>query len=633
MENSYEIFNLRKNELYELAQKQLEISSVLDGDVPESSETLTGTQKVSGIIERLKNEKFNVLVMGCFSSGKSTFLNALLGEKILPSSSLPCTGVLTFIGYASDADKKIILYPKPGMGKNGNDAPFEVADGDLKKVLSDSVRIPKGYNKEEATETSRYEKLQLFYPLSLCKDGVEIIDSVGLNDPAARDAVTLGFAQKADSIIYCMPSIAANSMKDKSTVSLLDGIGFKDSIFFILTYFDKLQENAESDGEDIKTLVKSISADLSSKTGLKSEGVKFVDSKGALKGEPEAKKRLDDVAKSLETFLVSQKGSKRLQMNFQTLKSVNDDACLRIPAKIKMLKSDTKSIEEQIKKTELPLKNREKECTGILEQIESDGMDIEAKVFRKMKNALESLSRDIPRFIDEYEFEHSGMKDRGTELSGAVREFVEQQMIKIQSDLQEEIAPDLERLNRNIKSRYGDFSGHISELKNDIGLSSSYIDSLTGKGEVGILEMFGIGTAGGVLAGIFSLGFAPAIPVIAGAYFTIKHFRTKRETEKLKESMKAECEKFLTKNKQLQLQVVSEYSSQIEKIKTFVGKELRSQIESIRKDISSALASHSQNKSSREAEIAHLEKLEKSAQEVKQSLSAFATKIQSANKG
>ena len=630
MENSYEIFNLRKNELCELAQKQLEISSVLDGDVPESSETLTGTQKVSGIIERLKNEKFSVLVMGCFSSGKSTFLNALLGEKILPSSSLPCTGVLTFIGYANDSNKKIILYPKPGMGKNGSDEPFEVADGDLKRILSDSVRIPKGSNKEEATETSRYKKLQLLYPLSLCKDGVEIIDSVGLNDPAARDAITLGFAQKADSIVYCMPSIAANNMKDKSTVSLLDGIGFKDSIFFILTYFDKLQENAESDGEDIEALVKSISAELSSKTGLKSEGVKFVDSKGALNGEPNAKKRLDDVAKSLETFLVSQKGSKRLQMNFQSLKSVNDDACLRIPAKIKMLKSDTKSIEEQIKKTELPLKNREKECTGILEQIESDGKDIEAKVSRKIKNALDTLSRELPCFIDGVEFDSSDMKNRGTELSEAVREFVEQQMIKIQSELQEEIDPDLERLKRNIKSRYDDFSEHITELKNDVGLSSSYIDSLAGKGKVGSLEMFGIGATGGALAGIFSLGFAPAIPVIAVAWFALKHFRTKRETEKLKETMKAECEKFLTENKQLQSQVVAEYSSQIEKIKTMVGKELRSQIDSIRKDISSALTSHSQNKASREAEIDHLEKLAKSAQEIKQALSAFGTKIQSA---
>ena len=627
MKNSYEIFNLRKNELCELAQKQLEISSVLDGDISESSETLTGTQKVSGIIERLKNEKFSVLVMGCFSSGKSTFLNALLGEDILPRAMSPCTGVLTFIGYANDTNKKIVLYPKPGMGKNGNDAPFEVSGGDLKKVLSDSVRLPKGCNKEEATETSRYEKLQLFYPLSLCKDGVEIIDSVGLNDPAARDAITLGFAQKADSVVYCMSSLAANNMKDRNTISLLNGIGFRDSTFFILTYFDVFQKNAENDGEDYREIMESISADLSSTTGLRSEGVKFVDSNGALKGEPEAKKRLDDIAKSLETFLVSQKGVKRLQMNFQTLKSVNDDACLRIPAKIKMLKSDARSIEEQIKKTELPLKNREKECAGILEQIESDGKDIETKVSRKMKNALDSLSRELPCFIDGIEFDSSDMKKRGEELSEKVCEFVEKRMIEIQSDLQEEIDPDLERLKHNIKSRYDDFSGHITELKNDIGLSSSYIDSLVGKGEVGILEMFGIGAAGGALAGIFSLGFAPAIPVIGCAWFALKHFRTKRETEKLKETMKAECEKFLTENKQLQSQVVAEYSSQIEKIKTMVGKELRSQIDSIRKDISSALASHSQNKASREAEIAHLEKLAKSAQEIRHALSAFAAKI------
>lgn len=110
--NSYAIFNLRRDELRELAQRQLEISETIDGgSAAASAETLTGAQKASGVVERLKSDVFNVLVMGCFSSGKSTFLNALLGERVLPSSALPCTGVLTFINYADEANKKIVLCP------------------------------------------------------------------------------------------------------------------------------------------------------------------------------------------------------------------------------------------------------------------------------------------------------------------------------------------------------------------------------------------------------------------------------------------------------------------------------------------------------------------------------------------
>ena len=47
---------------------------------------------------------FKVAIMGTFSSGKSTVINALVGSKILPESALPCTAILTFIQYGTDED-------------------------------------------------------------------------------------------------------------------------------------------------------------------------------------------------------------------------------------------------------------------------------------------------------------------------------------------------------------------------------------------------------------------------------------------------------------------------------------------------------------------------------------------------
>lgn len=44
--------------------------------------------------ERLKTKQFTIALFGAFSSGKSSFANALLGEKILPSSPTPTTATI-----------------------------------------------------------------------------------------------------------------------------------------------------------------------------------------------------------------------------------------------------------------------------------------------------------------------------------------------------------------------------------------------------------------------------------------------------------------------------------------------------------------------------------------------------------
>ena len=43
--------------------------------------------------KKLENDNFKVLVIGEFKNGKSTFINSLMGEKVLPAYSTPCTAV------------------------------------------------------------------------------------------------------------------------------------------------------------------------------------------------------------------------------------------------------------------------------------------------------------------------------------------------------------------------------------------------------------------------------------------------------------------------------------------------------------------------------------------------------------
>lgn len=55
------------------------------------------------IVEQTENDTASVAVLGQFKRGKSTLLNALLGEDVLPTGRLPLTGVPTRVGFGPRA--------------------------------------------------------------------------------------------------------------------------------------------------------------------------------------------------------------------------------------------------------------------------------------------------------------------------------------------------------------------------------------------------------------------------------------------------------------------------------------------------------------------------------------------------
>ena len=54
------------------------------------------------ISENLREGIFNVLVMGKFKTGKSTFVNALVGKELMQTKVTACTAVITCIRYGQE---------------------------------------------------------------------------------------------------------------------------------------------------------------------------------------------------------------------------------------------------------------------------------------------------------------------------------------------------------------------------------------------------------------------------------------------------------------------------------------------------------------------------------------------------
>ena len=77
-----------------IRQELLETIQTLD-----RMDLTAGRQRLAELSEKLTHEQFNLVVMGQFKRGKSTFINALLGAPIVPTSIVPLTSVVTILRY------------------------------------------------------------------------------------------------------------------------------------------------------------------------------------------------------------------------------------------------------------------------------------------------------------------------------------------------------------------------------------------------------------------------------------------------------------------------------------------------------------------------------------------------------
>lgn len=200
-----------------------------------STEAGSKEENIENLLLRASDVSFRLLVMGRFSSGKSALINGLLGEQILPEKALPATALITEIYYGKE--KKVVMYPRPGKWKGGN-APFEIEPTKSEIAKYSTLNNKTGINTKEANRIdSCFEKMVVYWPLELLKDGVCIIDSPGTNDPYSNDYIVEAYVPKADAILYCINGTNPYDAVDRNTLEMINSKGFSRPLI-VTTYFD-----------------------------------------------------------------------------------------------------------------------------------------------------------------------------------------------------------------------------------------------------------------------------------------------------------------------------------------------------------------------------------------------------------
>src|SRR4029079_9801253 len=79
-------------------------------DVAESVGMITLARDIRTTrIPKLESERFHLVVLGEFNHGKSTFVNALLGQDVLPTGITPTTASINHVIHADQARARVVF--------------------------------------------------------------------------------------------------------------------------------------------------------------------------------------------------------------------------------------------------------------------------------------------------------------------------------------------------------------------------------------------------------------------------------------------------------------------------------------------------------------------------------------------
>ena len=236
------LFDTSSNEKEEEEKKSSfkELKSILESIVDEVKELVTTNEKFKDELtdtkHYLNNQKFSIGITGVMNAGKSTMLNALMGKEILGSAVVPETANLTIVKHNPSETAKVYYWNKAEWQRIENAAKelesmrdyvnetHRIFGNELSSYIKEESRFDEVDVKDLSLYTSAeasgkkcnlVKYVELGSDLDFLKDGIEIVDTPGLDDPVIqREEITKEYLSQCDMMLHLMNVSQSATLKD-----------------------------------------------------------------------------------------------------------------------------------------------------------------------------------------------------------------------------------------------------------------------------------------------------------------------------------------------------------------------------------------------------------------------------------
>ncbi|WP_414623975.1 dynamin family protein [Calothrix sp. CCY 0018] len=182
------------------------------------------SRDVEAISQHLINPNFRIAVFGPFNHGKSTLLNALLGNKTLPIDLIPTTGAAITVKYGDEVETRITFLDGKQIHRSGTDILKEFA------ILDDDRRM-----------RNDVLSVEVFSPHPFLKTGIEFIDLPGTNDREEQNNLVKEQLLSVDLVVQLLDARKLMTLEERENLRdwLLDrGI---QTVVFVANFLNLLE--------------------------------------------------------------------------------------------------------------------------------------------------------------------------------------------------------------------------------------------------------------------------------------------------------------------------------------------------------------------------------------------------------
>lgn len=181
------------------------------------------SERVHDLMTSLSQDRFQLVVLGQFKRGKTSLMNAIVGQPLLPTGTIPVTSAVTSLHYG----------PRTRAFVRSADRAFnqEIPVADLPLYVTE---------RGNPGNLKRVLKVTLEVPARFLRRGLHFVDTPGIGSAHEHNtATTLAFLPEADAAIFVT---GADAPLSEAELAFLDDVRkCVRKLFFVLNKVDQLE--------------------------------------------------------------------------------------------------------------------------------------------------------------------------------------------------------------------------------------------------------------------------------------------------------------------------------------------------------------------------------------------------------
>lgn len=507
------------------------------GMVAQVNTSLVQMEEIAGRLDLQENQKalakhrrklsehtFSVGILGEFRRGKSTVINSLLEKEIMPSDILPTSATMNRVTYDLTPHVELLM-----------------RDGTQKQIgIEELPRYVTKLSPEDEERAAQVEEAIVYYPCKFCQNGVDIVDTPGLNDDERMSRITEEVIPKLDAVIMVVTHDSPFSMSEAEFVRSKLMTSDLSRLIFLVNKIDMIRRPADRERivKDIqKRVQKSVldkMAEVYGENSREYEGAKLkvghiriypfsaLDAlEGKMEGDPDliAASGTQPFEEELTRMLTQQRGALELRVPLSVLEKTALEIARTVETRKQALKLSSEEFEQRQQELLGQLNEIRTQKTEEKKRLRVAALSIRNELIVKTQQFYPQLKQKLTEVLDTTPIDLETLKSQAGQQAAAeaLQKAVTSELEASMAIFTEQIENQLRTLIGQESLKLGEFTEKISQQL-DAFHASMKLESENGNKDnlvnigMGVLtDYMGILGVGSILAGYREAGVKGAI--------------------------------------------------------------------------------------------------------------------------